>query len=258
MKKITFKTGTVYGILKAYFSDNTEYTIYVDVVPYADFRERTGVFVSTGLQDKMEFIHGITTTCLVNEFCKAMQNTAGTICEHCYADAIYEPSKEAYTKNAEILNNGILHVAPIVASLYFRFNSHGELISELEYLNYYIIAAVNPDRTFALWTKRPDIVERVHKMLNLKKLKNMTLVLSSPYVNAEIDAEKHPLFDHIFTVYTKEYSGAHGVKITCGARKCNSCGRCYTRRTGKAVAELLKSDARKGKGNGKGKGKKAA
>lgn len=264
MKKITFTTNNVIGALAAFFNSNTTYTLKFNVVPYTVYKDVTGVHVSTNYSGKMQYMHGITGTCITNPFCIAMQaaldenGEKAFVCGDCYATAVYNSVAELYNRNGEFLNNGIIHTVPYIESQYFRFNSHGELISELEYLNYYFIAACNPGKTTALWTKRPEIIERVHEMLGLKKLKNLLLVLSSPRKNEKISLADHPLFDKSFTVYTAEYAQKHGIKITCGANACNSCGRCYTRRTDSVVAEMLKSDNRKGKGNGKGKGKKAA
>ena len=212
-------------------------------VNYDKYRELTGVAISTNMTGKMYGIDSLSTSVLCNPYCKARQAIKGSICEHCFAVA----TAERFTalsinleKNTEVLTASVLDVIPDVDATnrkYFRFESFGDLNNEVQFVNYWNIAKHNPKTKFALWTKNPAIVERAYKQYGLKRLNNLTMILSSLYINKP-DKDYTGLFDHVFTVYGKEYKNADF--INCGARSCATCGRCYTRKTALHVAELLK------------------
>lgn len=213
------------------------------------FQKKTGVHFTINHNDKMAGLSSLSTSPLCNDHCKARAKNPKTICSRCYSMTMQKRFKglaDCLKKNAEFLTNYI--IAPEdMPRLYsetgfFRFEAFGDLINEIQVLNYFNMAAANSHMKCALWTKNPFIIARAIKKYGIEKPANLTILASSYFVN-DIMPEfltKYPFIDKIFTVYTKEYAAENGVEINCGARSCADCGRCYTNAGGKYVSELLK------------------
>jgi hypothetical protein len=149
------------------------------------------------------------------------------VCSHCYArrlEGFRESLTEKLVSNTEILTSKKLEESeiPKILDRYFRFDSFGELANSTQLENYISIAEANPETTFALWTKRSDLIE----LVGPKIPKNLVLVYSEPLINPS-EAMKNAWdyfldcgFDWIFAVTTDS------AKVNC-SRKCIECLRCY-------------------------------
>lgn len=196
------------------------------------------VYISDRMTGKMHGIPCIGTSCQNNKYCRARLGAGVGVCKHCFAmrtqkcyKAVYSVlSENEFLKFRALEDSEIPRFKKSVEIV--RFEAFGDLETPLQFTNYWKIAKANPHVKFALWTKNPHLVHAA----NLPKLTNLTLVFSSLQLN-----EPEPLpekFDHVFTVYTADQISEK--RINCGARSCLTCRRCYTRRTGSEVRELLK------------------
>lgn len=205
-----------------------------------EFEKKTGIHFKTDHLGKMAGMWSLSTSCLVNPYCQARARVAGSVCAHCYAQRLLEYRETAancFERNAEILTASIIPVNewPSLNCLMFRFEAFGDLINETQVINYFNLCRKNPRVKFALWTKNDFIIQSVLAS-GIKKPANLVIIKSSEMLNTP---ETAPDFvDKVFTVYDKQ--AAKNVRINCGARNCFECGRCYTKRTGAAVSELLK------------------
>lgn len=186
---------------------------------------------------KLDGLQGINTNPLDNSFCEKMSKTE-SICKYCYSRkmvATYRKSASAcWSNNGKILSDHILTDAeiPTIKAEYIRFHAHGELINYTHFINYKIIASHYPEKTFALWTKRKDII---NNGLHGNIPKNMILIYSNPCIDKPITVPAG--FDKVFNVVTKEYikesilnevlTGQPQININCAGKKCKDCLLCY-------------------------------
>ena len=222
-----------------------------------DYRDLTGINITDDHTGKMYGIDSLSTSCLKNPRCAArmLKGVKNCICNKCYAKAYTEMRtnlNKTLSKNTDVLTASVLDVVPVLSCKYFRFESFGDLVNDIQFINYLNIAINNPDTSFALWSKNPDIIDNVFKQ-GYKKPKNLRIVLSSPIINKLTDYTKiYSWCDSVFTVYTYDYATQNNITINCGLRDCLTCtgGRCYFKggRHPKYVNEILKSDAKKIKG----------
>lgn len=185
------------------------------------------VFVSDNMTGKMFGIPSISTNCLMNSFCIARRKNGESICAHCFAAATiahYNGVEDRTTDNFYALTSYDIpmdllpHFKSDVNAV--RFESFGDLQNTTHYENFLNIAEINPQAVCTLWTKNTWLTD------GFEKPENMVLIQSSVKLNQpEQPANEH--IDHVFTVYTAEYIAEHGINITCGARDCNNCRRCY-------------------------------
>lgn len=206
-----------------------------------------GLHITTKHTGKMEGMLSLSTNMLLNAFCKAHRNTPGAICQHCYANNLltFRPSmQKPYTFNTYLLKNCILplEILPVINANIFRFESFGDLDNVNQAINYINICKVNPNTTFALWTKNPIIMKRALKIVD--KPENLIIIYSSLYINDRTNGLKmmkiYPWIDKVFTVYDEETIESKGIEINCGPRHCLSCQRCYSKSTEKFINEKLK------------------
>jgi hypothetical protein len=114
---------------------------------------------------KLTGFKAINTNTVTNDFCQKMNKTE-SICGSCYSMAMLQGSRKncqpAWQNNSEILSQALLTARqlPVINERYFRFHGHGELINATHYQNLCRIAEHNPATTFALWTKRRNLVTR--------------------------------------------------------------------------------------------------
>ena len=126
--------------------------------------------ISKGI-GKMENIKSISTNTLTNDFCKKMHSTTNTliICGHCYSYEGLEMARfpnqvKALQRNSDILSKKELSEREIYQNYMFndnifRLQSHGDLINELHLKNLMAIVKANKWTTFALWTKRKNVIK---------------------------------------------------------------------------------------------------
>lgn len=208
--------------------------------------------VSDNMTGKMEGIPSISTSCLENPRCIARMKNGEAVCAHCFAEATLNRFKGAglnAASNYRLLNSEVLPLEMLprfrnVAIV--RIESFGDVASVTQVINYINIVKVNPRVMFAAWTKNADLWNAAIKEVG--KPRNLSLVYSSFKLNKPAEAREYFTsdgannFDHIFTVFDKETAAGYGKGfITCGARDCATCRRCYQKRAKDfSVREQLK------------------
>lgn len=200
-----------------------------------EFRKKTGVFIGDRLTGKMEGVPHLSSSYLENPACIARAKIPGTICAKCYAATTckrYPEARDAYAQNGRILSRRIIPVEewPLLNYRVFRLESFGDLINVKHAKNYFNFCKRNPLTTFALWTKRPDVIARALK--TAEKPDNLIIIYSSPYINKE-SAPDYDFIDKTFTVYDDDRP------TICAGKSCLQCGRCYSKKTTKRITETL-------------------
>lgn len=192
--------------------------------------ERGICFKHTG---KMEGMISINTSTIENPFCAKMSLIPGSVCSHCYAREQFKRYPLMVNKYAEStidLTTRLLswEEIPVIRSNNetCRLEAFGELNNEIQVINYFQICRRNPDINFALWTKRPDLIDKVIKS-GISKPDNINIIWSTLMINGTPDIGKYDFVDGYFTVYTPEYAAEHNIIINCGGRLCNDCLNCY-------------------------------
>ena len=197
---------------------------------------------------KLTGIPAINTSPLDNPFCERMAKT-DSICAKCYSRKMVSCTRkncrDGWRNNGEILSTHLLSDAEIMALRLdakapygiVRFSAHGELINQVHCRNLIAIAMAYPELTFALWTKRLDVV---HECLQeISKPENLVIIYSNPAVDAVIPVtetqRRCPFADKVFNVVTKDSDS-----VNCGARSCATCKLCYNKDTTSEIIEKLK------------------
>ena len=206
------------------------------------------IHVSDYMSGKLENVVAISTACTCNALCKKYMQDPNKICASCYADAILEMKKggrganlrKAVEMNYQLLTTEVIPVEliPIFPNINFvRIEAFGDVANVTQAINYTNIAKMNPNVTFAWWSKNLNFLEKAFEECGGKP-SNIIVVQSSFYVNQQ--DQKHRIADKVFTVYTKEYAEVHNIEINCGARHCATCLRCYKFNDVVYINELLK------------------
>ena len=188
---------------------------------------------------KLARMCSLNTNTASNPFCEAMHNSPDkrVICRTCYS----LKALKTYRKNCAIAwqhNSDQLEFElqdwqlPRLNELYFRFDSHGELLNETHFLNLLRICEVNPKTTFALYTKRHKLVIRALKKHSLPD--NLILVYSNPFKD-RITGHKPKYFHKVFNVTTQKHTGDN-----CTGRICTECLQCYDTGKNSVIIELEK------------------
>jgi hypothetical protein len=201
---------------------------------------RNGLHKSVG-SGKLLSIDSYSTNTKTNPFCMKMNSVknGNTICEKCYSHRMLGTYRknmaDALQHNSDMLSEPIeWDDLPKVMDLYIRFNSHGELINEIHFRNIINICNKNLKTSFALWTKRKDIVQRVLKYAD--KPANLRLVFSNNATDKIMS--KPPLhFDKTFNNVSK---GTHVDRQNCTGQKCRDCLACYTVNDTTTIVEEVK------------------
>ena len=206
-------------------------------------KELRALHITTNHSGKMKGMASLSTCCKSNPYCQQHCKVKGSICEKCYAQTMmkhYTSMDKCLERNAEILTKEVLPIEelPLLNYCYFRFEAFGDLINETQLINYFNICRKNPDTNFALWTKNPHIVKKVVK--TKKTPKNLQIILSSLFINHQIDISNMPYIDKVFTVYDQKTIDEEGIEINCGARNCLKCHQCYKANGAKVINEKLK------------------
>lgn len=185
------------------------------------------ISVMTG---KLDGLHAISTNTRTNDYC--IKQNASTdpdnICTKCYSHTMLKSYRKnmqpALQRNSDALSSYIHASAdlPKIMDLYFRFDAHGELINEIHFINLINIAMANPSTSFALWTKRTDIVNKV--LATYDKPDNLILIYSNPKIG-RILAKRPKHFDRTFNNVLQH---EHVEQQNCTGQKCMDCLLCYT------------------------------
>lgn len=208
------------------------------------------IFVTTKHTNKMEDMFSINTSTVKNEFCRKAGKT-DTICKLCYArnlEKFYGHGNgfiQSYKNNGDLLSKGLLSdedVQNVIKKLkkkdIIRFHAYGELINIVHLYNYIKIVNAAPDKIFALWSKRTDLIKKLTPDI---KPKNLITIYSTP----RIDVINPPIptgFDKVFTVYSRKFAKGNDIDINCGGNNCFTCRRCYTVGEPKFINELIKRE----------------
>lgn len=217
----------------------------LDNLTIKQFQTLSGIHFTTKMNGKMEGMQSLSTSVLENPHCQERRKQGNTICAHCFAASqmkCYKSMIKCFKENTRILTTELFPVEqmPIINALYFRFEAFGDLVNEIQVMNYFNLCKKNPGVRFALWTKNPWYIARAIEQGN-EKPDNLQIVFSSPIVNQVIEEKaiaRFPFIDKIFTVYDKETS--KNVNINCGSKKCLSCGLCYNKNDILHINETLK------------------
>ena len=176
--------------------------------------------ISKGI-GKMENIRSISTNTLTNDFCKKMHATKNTliICGHCYSYDSLEMARfpnqvKALQRNSDILSNKELSEKEIYQNYMFndnifRLQSHGDLINKLHLKNLMAIVKANKWTTFALWTKRKNVIKEY--------------------------------FDKVFNNVDKD---TLKDRQNCTGQQCITCRRCYIKSNENTIIEAVKTNGR--------------
>ena len=122
------------------------------------------------MSGKLDGLRAISTNTLTNPFCIKMNASKkeDNICTKCYSVAMLNGLRKncapAWQHNSDMLSGGIIpdHMLPTILDAFFRFSAHGELINATHLENLHNITLHNPHCSFALWTKRKDIVRKFY------------------------------------------------------------------------------------------------
>ena len=203
--------------------------------------EKLNYLITRNHTDKMENMVSLSTSVLLNENCQNKRKIKGSICEYCFADRQlhrFENQAKKLENATKFLTSHVINFEdiPLLNVNLFRFEAFGDLNNSIQVVNYFNIARKNSHATFTLFTKNPFIIEYAIEEWKIEKPENMIIVLSSVYVNQELNFDKmkkfYPFIDKIFTVYDKEYIDENNVVINCGARNCFTCRKCYDKNNG--------------------------
>lgn len=219
-----------------------------------EFEKKYGVHFSTQLDGKLLDVYAFSTSVKKNPYCQNRVNCDGMICKECYANASLnyrENCRKSYGQNTDVITSVIIPLEDIPYIIsptgYFRFEAHGDLINEIQVVNYFNMAKCNPHLKCALWTKNPWIIKKAIETYGIEKPENLVIIGSSYFVNKAMEMSAYEFIDKIFTVYETTYAAEHGIEINCGLRKCADCGRCYENYGGRHVNEIPKREQAKAK-----------
>ena len=196
---------------------------------------------------KLDGLHAISTNTVTNKFCQKMNssNKDNQICTICYSHNMLKSYRKnmqsALQRNSDLLAQSILDDTdiPFYIHAFMRINAHGELINDTHFINIILIARKNPHCTFALWTKRKDIINRVIK-LGYEIPANLILVYSNPTINKVMyEPPKH--FHKVFNNVEYEHKTE---EQNCTGQQCINCMLCYNHNDVSVIIEATKLNGR--------------
>jgi len=201
----------------------------------------------SNLTGKLERIRAISTNTLTNHYCNVMHTVKddSIICTKCYSWAMLQGFRKnvaiATQRNSDILSKTLIPYddVEVIKDDIFRFNAHGELINTMHFKNLVNIARKNPDCTFALWTKRKNLVARYFKHWRnaINKPSNLILIYSNPRID-KLMTRPPKWFDKTFN----NVSPQNFVRLqNCTGQKCNNCRICYTHNPLNRIVEGVKN-----------------
>lgn len=205
--------------------------------------------ICTNHTGKMQDMTSISTSCKNNSFCAKMSQIKGTVCEKCYAQRqmkCYKSMNDKYTKSFEELttkdlqNHELPHFDNSVNVV--RIEAFGELQNVRQAKNYIKIILANPFINFAWWTKRPEIISKAMKEMQVDELENCNVIYSNPHIDTVPKIRKYSFIKGYFSVWkSAEKAIENGQTINCGSKKCKNCLKCYDANDGIFfINELLK------------------
>lgn len=216
-----------------------------------EFTNLYGIRFTLNHTGKMAGLASLSTSPLCNGLCQKRVSDPGMVCSKCFSHAMqkrYSGLKKLLIKNSEsALTREIIPESDMPRLYsetgYFRFESFGDLVNAIQAANYIGMAAANPHMKCALWTKNPWFIQEAIDKYNVSIPENLCIIGSSYYLNNPMDKlyGHYDFIDYIFTVYNKSGLTAGNVAVTCGARSCAACGKCYEKRhESRYIVEKLK------------------
>jgi len=204
------------------------------------------LFITTDHRAKMEGMVSLNTSTECNPFCKEMQKNSEFVCSHCYAHQMERMYGKGlgyiakYKANGEILSSRNLTeselgwlTVELGTRRIVRFHSFGELLNMIHLNNFVRIAVALPKTTFALWSKRIDLIKKLKD-----KPKNLILIYSTPRLDDSTPYIPKG-FDKVFSVYRKKVVEKNNIAVNCNSR-CIDCQKCYTLKGPKQIREQMK------------------
>jgi hypothetical protein len=168
---------------------------------------------------KLDKIDNISTNTKTNDYCIKQHKKQNTICFKCYSFKGLDFRKNMIPllqNNSDLLSKNIIDInfLPTIYNIYFRFNSHGELINKIHLQNLINIVNKNNHCNFALWTKRFDLIKKYFD--NNVKPDNLILIYSNPKLDKPMN--KPPkyfdkTFNNVIKLSYKDYFNKYTMFI---------------------------------------------
>lgn len=188
-------------------------------------------------EGKLQGFISLNTSTLENEFCRSSPHE---VCRFCYArrlESFRGSLAKHLSSNTKLLSSPLdPHDLSVPgATEFIRFNGFGELTGPQHLENLYLIAAANPTRRFALWTKRDNIVDNYPGTApkNLQIIKSWGPMNEDGHILAKW-LVAHPRFDKVFVVDSVDKG-----QVNC-QRRCRQCNWCYDGTGPSIIRELLR------------------
>lgn len=229
-----------FGLLKAFMSGK----LSLNCTKQDNILNRTPIRVTFNHDGKMYDVPSVSTLSLINPFCLKRMQMKDLVCAHCYVpgtirgiNGVLKFVQNTYVLSALILPAEWVPVFKTGKFLeshpYIRLEALGDLQSTTQARNYIKTAAMNPDFSFALWTKNPAVLASAIDLDG--KPENLSTVFSMSRVN--LMDKNHDrwnmYFDHKFVVVNDDkirdgfLSGRGFYSCKCGHRSCIECHACY-------------------------------
>jgi hypothetical protein len=178
---------------------------------------------------KLAGLRSMSTNTATNDYCvkQKARNAADNICSECYSHAMLSTYRKsmapALQRNSDALAAGPINPQdiPFISDAFLRINAHGELINADHFENICRVAEKNPHCTLAVWTKRPDIVNRV--LQGRDKPSNLVLIYSNPKIG-HIMSKPPRNFDRTFNNVPEDQDKK---RQNCTGQRCMDCMLCY-------------------------------
>ena len=167
------------------------------------------------------------------------------ICTECYSIDMLETYRSNCVPNFE--NNNVTLSTIIHTDFSYlkfsndivRINGHGELLNLTHLHNICNMAFAFPNHTFALWSKRIDIVRKYFKNNSIPS--NLILIYSNPKKNKVVSKIPYP-FHKVFNNVNLNWNNVSpNLKENCTGQKCNDCRLCYNFNSENIIIELTKN-----------------
>ena len=146
---------------------------------------------------------------------------------------------DAWENNSVMLSTVLYTVADFVdmkikfKNDIFRIHGHGEFINQTHLHNICNLSFAYPEITFAVWSKRIDLVRKFFKDYPIPS--NLILIYSNPKIDHVLSAPPRP-FHKVFN----NVSDTHPLE-NCTGQKCNDCRLCYSFEKEKIIVENTKN-----------------
>ena len=196
------------------------------------------------MSGKLFGIDAINSNPLSNPFCIEQYGKQDDtiICTECYSIDMLETYRSNCVPNFE--NNNVTLSTTIHTDFSYlkfsndivRINGHGELLNQTHLHNICNMAFAFPNHTFALWSKRIDIVRKYFKTHKIMP-SNLILIYSNPKKNrimTNVPTPFHKVFNNV------DMTNKSTLKENCTGQKCNDCRICYNFNSENIIIELTK------------------